>query len=219
VWGPDYGNQVDYLRAFIKSLRKKIEPNPETRDSSSPSLGSGIVQRHDRVYLAPLVRRAPIFMIFHAFSMTSSGAGEYSQVVTAHTTCHSRFKKRLTGDWASAYRMSTRAAIRSVSRAHLHLPRPLRRQAFCSKPPIPGCRRWAETRVASRRWPQTSQLGHDVHYTGRSKPCPNLQDLFYIAIGCVFLPGVLGVHTVATSYRNHMDYVVAELLRCCCSVT
>jgi two-component system KDP operon response regulator KdpE len=30
VWGPDYGDQVDYLRVFIKNLRKKIEPNPET---------------------------------------------------------------------------------------------------------------------------------------------------------------------------------------------
>jgi two-component system, OmpR family, KDP operon response regulator KdpE len=29
VWGPDYGDQVDYLRAFVKTLRKKIEPNPE----------------------------------------------------------------------------------------------------------------------------------------------------------------------------------------------
>ena len=29
VWGPDYGDQVNYLRAFIKSLRKKIEPNPD----------------------------------------------------------------------------------------------------------------------------------------------------------------------------------------------
>lgn len=29
VWGPDYGDQVDYLRAFIKSLRKKIEFNPD----------------------------------------------------------------------------------------------------------------------------------------------------------------------------------------------
>lgn len=29
VWGPDYGDQVDYLRVFIKSLRKKIETNPE----------------------------------------------------------------------------------------------------------------------------------------------------------------------------------------------
>jgi two-component system KDP operon response regulator KdpE len=30
VWGPDYGDQVDYLRAVIKNLRKKIESNPET---------------------------------------------------------------------------------------------------------------------------------------------------------------------------------------------
>jgi two-component system, OmpR family, KDP operon response regulator KdpE len=29
VWGPDYGDQVDYLRAFIKSLRKKIEVNQD----------------------------------------------------------------------------------------------------------------------------------------------------------------------------------------------
>jgi two-component system, OmpR family, KDP operon response regulator KdpE len=29
VWGPDYGDQVDYLRAFIKTLRKKIEANPD----------------------------------------------------------------------------------------------------------------------------------------------------------------------------------------------
>lgn len=29
VWGPDYGDQVDYLRVFIKNLRKKIELNSE----------------------------------------------------------------------------------------------------------------------------------------------------------------------------------------------
>ena len=29
VWGPDYGDQVYYLRVFIKNLRKKIESNPE----------------------------------------------------------------------------------------------------------------------------------------------------------------------------------------------
>ena len=29
VWGPDYGSEVDYLRVFIKNLRKKIELNPE----------------------------------------------------------------------------------------------------------------------------------------------------------------------------------------------
>ena len=30
VWGPDYGDQVDYLRVFIKNLRKKIERNPDS---------------------------------------------------------------------------------------------------------------------------------------------------------------------------------------------
>jgi two-component system, OmpR family, KDP operon response regulator KdpE len=29
VWGADYGYQVEYLRAFVKNLRKKIEKNPE----------------------------------------------------------------------------------------------------------------------------------------------------------------------------------------------
>jgi two-component system KDP operon response regulator KdpE len=28
VWGPDYGDQSDYLRVFINHLRKKIEPDP-----------------------------------------------------------------------------------------------------------------------------------------------------------------------------------------------
>jgi two-component system KDP operon response regulator KdpE len=29
IWGPDYGDQVDYLRAIVKNLRKKLERNPE----------------------------------------------------------------------------------------------------------------------------------------------------------------------------------------------
>ena len=28
VWGPDYGNEVEYLRVFMNQLRKKIEKNP-----------------------------------------------------------------------------------------------------------------------------------------------------------------------------------------------
>jgi len=28
VWGPDYGNEVEYLRTFVNQLRKKIEKNP-----------------------------------------------------------------------------------------------------------------------------------------------------------------------------------------------
>jgi len=29
VWGPDYGDQVEYLRVFIKQLRRKIEARPD----------------------------------------------------------------------------------------------------------------------------------------------------------------------------------------------
>ena len=29
VWGPDYGDQVDYLRVVVKNLRKKMESSPE----------------------------------------------------------------------------------------------------------------------------------------------------------------------------------------------
>jgi two-component system KDP operon response regulator KdpE len=28
VWGPDYGDELEYLRVFINQLRKKIEPQP-----------------------------------------------------------------------------------------------------------------------------------------------------------------------------------------------
>jgi len=30
VWGPDYGDQVDYLRVFVNQLRKKIEKDPSS---------------------------------------------------------------------------------------------------------------------------------------------------------------------------------------------
>jgi two-component system KDP operon response regulator KdpE len=28
IWGPEYGTELDYLRSYIKALRKKIEENP-----------------------------------------------------------------------------------------------------------------------------------------------------------------------------------------------
>jgi two-component system KDP operon response regulator KdpE len=28
VWGPDYGDEVEYLRVFVNQLRRKIEPHP-----------------------------------------------------------------------------------------------------------------------------------------------------------------------------------------------
>lgn len=30
VWGPDYGDELEYLRVFINRLRKKIEPDPSS---------------------------------------------------------------------------------------------------------------------------------------------------------------------------------------------
>ena len=29
VWGPDYGDELEYLRVFVNRLRKKIEPDPD----------------------------------------------------------------------------------------------------------------------------------------------------------------------------------------------
>ncbi len=28
IWGPDYGDEVEYLHVFVNQIRKKIEPNP-----------------------------------------------------------------------------------------------------------------------------------------------------------------------------------------------
>ncbi len=41
VWGPDYGDQVDYLRVFIRNLRKKIESDPDHPEfvSTEPWVG------------------------------------------------------------------------------------------------------------------------------------------------------------------------------------
>jgi two-component system, OmpR family, KDP operon response regulator KdpE len=29
VWGPDYGQEADYLWAYVSRLRRKLEPDPE----------------------------------------------------------------------------------------------------------------------------------------------------------------------------------------------
>jgi two-component system KDP operon response regulator KdpE len=28
VWGPEYGDETEYLRTFVKQLRRKLEPDP-----------------------------------------------------------------------------------------------------------------------------------------------------------------------------------------------
>ena len=41
VWGPEYANQVDYVRAYVRMLRKKIEKDPSDPEYilTEPSLG------------------------------------------------------------------------------------------------------------------------------------------------------------------------------------
>jgi two-component system KDP operon response regulator KdpE len=29
AWGPDYGDEGDYVRAYINRLRRKLEPDPQ----------------------------------------------------------------------------------------------------------------------------------------------------------------------------------------------
>jgi two-component system KDP operon response regulator KdpE len=29
VWGPEYGKELEYLRTFLRQLRKKIEDDPQ----------------------------------------------------------------------------------------------------------------------------------------------------------------------------------------------
>jgi two-component system KDP operon response regulator KdpE len=41
IWGPEYGDQIEYLRVFINQLRKKIEP-PGTKPvfiATEPRIG------------------------------------------------------------------------------------------------------------------------------------------------------------------------------------
>jgi len=45
VWGPDYGNELAYLRVFVNQLRKKIEPDPRRPRYllTEPSIGYRLI--------------------------------------------------------------------------------------------------------------------------------------------------------------------------------
>lgn len=49
VWGPDYGDEVEYLRVFINQLRKKIEPLPSKPKYllTEPWVGYRFATQHD----------------------------------------------------------------------------------------------------------------------------------------------------------------------------
>ena len=42
VWGVEYANQVEYLRTFMRQLRKKLKKMPATRGTCSPKVISAI---------------------------------------------------------------------------------------------------------------------------------------------------------------------------------
>ncbi|MCI0438843.1 MAG: response regulator transcription factor [Chloroflexi bacterium] len=45
VWGPEYGDETEYLRTFIKQLRRKLEPDPSrpSRILTQPGIGYRLV--------------------------------------------------------------------------------------------------------------------------------------------------------------------------------
>ena len=59
VWGPDYGDEVEYLRVFVNQLRKKIEPDPARPRFilTEPWLGYRFDMRGEAVELLPTQRR------------------------------------------------------------------------------------------------------------------------------------------------------------------
>jgi len=52
IWGPEYGTELDYLRSFVKALRKKIEPNPSEPQYivTEPWVGYRLCDPHNREY-------------------------------------------------------------------------------------------------------------------------------------------------------------------------
>jgi two-component system KDP operon response regulator KdpE len=56
IWGPDYGDQIEYLRVFINQLRKKIEPPgaKPTFITTEPRIGYRFVLEGARVSSEPV---------------------------------------------------------------------------------------------------------------------------------------------------------------------
>jgi two-component system, OmpR family, KDP operon response regulator KdpE len=56
IWGPDYGDQIEYLRVFINQLRKKIEPPgaKPTFITTEPRIGYRFVLEGARVANEPV---------------------------------------------------------------------------------------------------------------------------------------------------------------------
>ena len=55
VWGPDYGNEIEYLRVFVNQVRKKIEPDPQEPTLSSDRAFHRIPARGERGLLRKII--------------------------------------------------------------------------------------------------------------------------------------------------------------------
>lgn len=55
VWGPDYGDEPEYLRVVVNQLRKKLEPNPSQPKYlvTEPWIGYRFVQPEDKEHPGP----------------------------------------------------------------------------------------------------------------------------------------------------------------------
>ena len=70
VWGPQYATETNYLRVYLAQIRRKLEPDPPGRGTSSPSRAWAIASKRDsgtfgpapagpKVPLQPVARRYP----------------------------------------------------------------------------------------------------------------------------------------------------------------
>ena len=52
IWGPEYGTELDYLRSYVKALRKKIEDNPSQPKYilTEPWVGYRLCDPHNSEY-------------------------------------------------------------------------------------------------------------------------------------------------------------------------
>jgi hypothetical protein len=73
IWGPDYGDEVEYLQVIVNQVRKKIEPNQTGPATSLPSLASVIASSSRPVkaedfrktlgHFKDIVRHAPLVFL------------------------------------------------------------------------------------------------------------------------------------------------------------
>jgi len=50
VWGPEYGDETEYLRTFVKQLRRKLEKDPSRPRYiiTEPGIGYRLIQATDQ---------------------------------------------------------------------------------------------------------------------------------------------------------------------------